>query len=97
MSQLDSAVARQGNLNDRLATTQDQLILAQNIEIAQVVTPAVAAKTTARSRRTSITIGALGGLIVGLIAAIVTDSRRRPQIWPVHSRPDHGLGLTCRR
>ena len=55
VSQLDSAVARQGNLNDRLATTQDQLILAQNIEIAQVITPAVAAKTTARSRRTSIT------------------------------------------
>jgi capsular polysaccharide biosynthesis protein len=77
VSQLDSAVARQGNLSDRLATTQDQLILAQNIEIAQVVTPAVAARTTARSRRTSITIGAIAGLLVGMAVAIFVDSRRR--------------------
>jgi hypothetical protein len=77
VSQLDSAVARQGNLNDRLATAQDQLTLAQNIEIAQLVSPAAAAKTTARSRRTSIVVGAVIGLILGSILAIVVDTRRR--------------------
>jgi hypothetical protein len=77
VSQLDSAVARQGNLNDKLATKQDQLTLAQNIEIAQLVEPAVAAKTTARSRRTSVVVGALIGLILGSIVAIATDGRRR--------------------
>jgi uncharacterized protein involved in exopolysaccharide biosynthesis len=75
VSQLDNAVQRQGNLNDKLTTTQAQLTLAQNIEIAQTVEPAVAQKTTARSRRNSVLVGALLGLILGAIAAIVVDTR----------------------
>jgi uncharacterized protein involved in exopolysaccharide biosynthesis len=75
VNQYDAAIARQGNLNDGISTTQQALSLAQNVEIAQIITPAAAEKTTARSRRNSILIGALIGLIVGVLVAIVLDWR----------------------
>ncbi len=76
VTQLDAAVARQGNLNDKLASNDERLTLTQSIEKAQILTPfAVAEKTTARSRRNSILVGALIGLIVGVIAAIIVDRR----------------------
>ena len=75
VNQLDAAIQRQGNLNDKVFATDQQLTLLQTIEIAQIITPAVAEKTTARSRRNSILVGALIGLIVGVIAAIVVDRR----------------------
>ena len=37
VNQVDNALLRQGNLNDKIATTDAQLTLAQNIEIAQIV------------------------------------------------------------
>jgi len=37
------------------------------------VEPAAASKTTARSRRSSLLVGALIGLILGTIAALVAD------------------------
>jgi uncharacterized protein involved in exopolysaccharide biosynthesis len=80
VNQYDAAIARQGNLNDKITSTQQALVLAQNIEIAQIITPAAAEKTTARSRRNSILIGALIGLLVGVVVAIVLDWRaRRPR------------------
>jgi hypothetical protein len=62
---------------DELSTAQQQLTLANTLEIARIVGPrnATAAKTTARSRRTSILFGAIIGLILGLIVAIVVDAR----------------------
>ena len=77
VNQLDAAIARQGALNDKLAATDQQLTLVQNIEIAQLIEHASAEKTTARSRRNSVLVGALIGLIGGLIAAIVVDTRAR--------------------
>jgi capsular polysaccharide biosynthesis protein len=77
VNQVDNALLRQGNLNDKIAATDAQLTLAQNIEIAQIVSKASAVKTTARSRRNSILVGALIGLILGAIVAIATDSRLR--------------------
>jgi capsular polysaccharide biosynthesis protein len=77
VNQLDAAIARQGALNDKLAATDQQLTLVQNVEIAQLISRAAAVKTTARSRRNSILVGALIGLIGGLIAAIVVDMRAR--------------------
>ena len=75
VNQLDAAIQRQGNLNDKVFATEQRLTLLETIEIAQIITPAVAEKTTARSRRNSILVGALIGLIVGVIAAIVVDRR----------------------
>ncbi len=73
LSALDNAQQRRGQLLDLQTTTQQQLALAQNVESAQVVQEAAAVKTTARSRRNSIAIGALIGLIAGLVAAVVWD------------------------
>lgn len=75
VNQLDAAIQRQGNLNDKIFATDQQLTLLNTIEIAQVITNATAQKTTARSRRNSVLVGALIGLIVGSIAAIVVDRR----------------------
>jgi len=77
VNQVDNTLLRQGNLNDKIAATQQQLTLAQNVEISQPVSSAAAVKTTARSRRNSILVGALIGLIGGLIVAIVVDVRAR--------------------
>jgi uncharacterized protein involved in exopolysaccharide biosynthesis len=79
VSQIDNAEQRQGNLNDQEETTRQQLAFARQVESAKVITRAVAEKSTARSRRTAILIGALIGLILGAIAAIVGDGRlKRP-------------------
>jgi capsular polysaccharide biosynthesis protein len=79
VTQLNNAISRQGNLNDKIEAQTQQLTLAQNIELAQVIspTPSTAVKTTARSRRNSILVGALIGLIAGAIVAIVVDLRAR--------------------
>jgi len=79
VTQLNNAISRQGNLNDKIEAQTQQLTLAQNIELAQVISPrpSSAVKTTARSRRNSILVGALIGLIVGAIVAIVVDVRAR--------------------
>ena len=77
VSQIDNAEQRQGNLNDQKATTQQQLAFSRNVESAKVITKAVAQKSTARSRRTSLIVGALIGLILGAIAAVVADGRMK--------------------
>jgi capsular polysaccharide biosynthesis protein len=79
VTNLNNAISRQGNLNDKIEAQTQQLTLAQNIELAQVIspTPSSAVKTTARSRRNSILVGALIGLIVGAIVAIVLGTRLR--------------------
>jgi capsular polysaccharide biosynthesis protein len=77
ITQADNALARQGNLNQTISDEQQQLTLTNNIELAQVISPAAAMKTTARSRRNSVLVGLLIGLIVGGIAAVVADTRKR--------------------
>ena len=72
-TQLDNAQQRRGQLLDLQSQTQQQLALAENVESAQVIQKASAAKTTARSRRNSIAIGALIGLLLGLIVAVAWD------------------------
>jgi uncharacterized protein involved in exopolysaccharide biosynthesis len=73
LSALDNAQQRRGQLLELQTTTQQQLALAENVESAQVIQKAAAVKTTARSRRNSLAIGALIGLIAGLVAAIAWD------------------------
>jgi len=62
-----------------LTTTVQLLLLAKNVEAPRVITHAVAEKTAARSHRNATAVGALLGLIVGGIAALVWDPivRRR--------------------
>ncbi len=49
------------------------LIQAQQIERPQILTRALAVKTTARSRRNSVLVGAFLGLVIGLAAALVWE------------------------
>jgi uncharacterized protein involved in exopolysaccharide biosynthesis len=77
ISQVDNAEQRQGNLFDQKATTLQQLAFAKNVESAKIITAARSQRSSAHSKSTSLIVGALIGLILGTIAAIVVE-RRRP-------------------
>jgi len=77
---ITTADSRRASLQDRLYQISQLRNLADNVEKSKVVEPAAAGKTTARSSRTSLVVGALLGLIVGAIAALLADpivARRR--------------------
>jgi hypothetical protein len=57
---------------DRLTLTE-LLAQAQLVEKPRVLTPAAAVPTTARSRRNSVVVGALIGLLLGVIAAVLWE------------------------
>lgn len=75
VTQLDTALQRQGNLLNQLSGTQTQLAFSENVESAKVIAAAESQKSSAHSRKASILIGALIGLIVGAIVAVVGDTR----------------------
>src|SRR2546428_9713615 len=75
VSQEDNAETRLGNLIAQQETLQQQLAFATQVESARIVEPARSLKASAHSRRSSLLIGALIGLILGAIAAIVVDTR----------------------
>lgn len=79
-SVITTADARRAAIQDDLSESRQLLSLAENVESSRVVEPAAASKTTARSSRTSLLVGALIGLILGAIVALVVDpiaARRR--------------------
>jgi uncharacterized protein involved in exopolysaccharide biosynthesis len=78
---ITTADARRTALQDDLFEAEQLLILAEQVEKSRVVEPAAAVKTTARSSRTSLFVGALIGLLVGVVAALAAEpvlARRRP-------------------
>ena len=79
-SVITTADARRTALQDDLFEARQLLNLAESVESSRVVEPAAASKTTARSSRTSLLVGALIGLLLGAVAALVFDpiaARRR--------------------
>jgi hypothetical protein len=58
---------------DQLTTAKQQLAVAQQIELGKQETFAVATKTTARSRRNTVIVGALIGLLLGIAAALLWE------------------------
>jgi hypothetical protein len=77
---ITTADARRSALQDDLFESRQLLNLAESVESSRVVEEARAAKTTARSARTSLLIGALIGLVIGLVAALAAEpilARRR--------------------
>ena len=72
-SVITTADARRAALQDDRFEANQLLNLAESVEKSRVVEPAAAGKTTARSSRTSLLIGALIGLLVGAVAALVAD------------------------
>lgn len=77
VSQQDNAETRLGNLISQQEALQQQLAFAKEVESAKVVVPARSVKASAHSRGTSLLVGALIGLILGAIVAIVADARTR--------------------
>jgi hypothetical protein len=79
ISQLDNSEARRGQILDQIAAAQQLLALAEDVELARIVEPAAAVKTSARSKRTSIVVGGILGLLLGGIAALLWEpaTRRR--------------------
>jgi uncharacterized protein involved in exopolysaccharide biosynthesis len=73
LGQLNGLVQQQLTTTDQLTTNQQQLALAQDVEAPKINTTAVATKTTARSRRNTVLVAALIGLILGIVAALVWD------------------------
>jgi uncharacterized protein involved in exopolysaccharide biosynthesis len=76
-NQLNSLVQQQLTTTDQLTTNRQQLALAQDVEAPDVQTRAVATKTTARSRRNSVLVAGLIGLLLGVIAALLYEPARR--------------------
>ncbi|HET7760542.1 MAG TPA: hypothetical protein VFK62_11510 [Gaiellaceae bacterium] len=60
-----------------LTTNQQQLALAKNVEAPQITTLATATRTTARSRRNTVIVAALIGLLLGIVAAVLWEPSRR--------------------
>src|SRR5262245_30522572 len=79
-SVITTADARRASLQEQLFDSRQLLIQAENVEMSRIVEPASAVKTTARSRRSSLIVGALAGLLIGTIAALAAEpfaARRR--------------------
>jgi DNA-binding FrmR family transcriptional regulator len=76
---ITTADARRTALQEDLDEARQLLNLAENVESSRVVEPAAASKTTARSSRSSLLVGALIGLLLGALAALIVDplARRR--------------------
>ena len=79
-SVITTADARRAAILDDLFESRQLLNLAEQVESSRVVEPATAVRTTARSSRTSLLVGALIGLLVGTIVALAVEpivARRR--------------------
>ncbi len=84
-STITTADARRAALQGSLVEANQLLNLAESVESSRVVEEAAAVKTTARSSRTSLLVGALLGLIVGAIVALAAEpflARRRRDATP---------------
>jgi capsular polysaccharide biosynthesis protein len=72
-SQLNGQTLQRSQVVDQLAQYKQLLTLAQNVEQSKLFTPARAVKTTAKSRRNSVVVGALIGLLLGILAALLWE------------------------
>src|SRR5579871_673566 len=80
VGQQSNAETRQGNLIAQQQTLKQQLAFAEQVEAARVVVKAAPVQASAHSKSTSLAVGALIGLIVGAILAVVFEPRFRRRI-----------------
>jgi len=76
-NQIGLAVQEQRQVIADETQNEQLLTLAQTVEQSQLITPARATKTTARSRRNSVLVGALIGLVLGILAALLWEPAAR--------------------
>ena len=76
---VNAAESRRAAVNVSRNNAEQLLSLAKNVELSRVVQSAVGVRTSATSRRNAAVVGALAGLLLGALAAIVADPwlRRR--------------------
>ena len=76
---VNAAEQRRGTVLQDLNSARQLHSLAENVELSRVVKPAVAVRASATSRRNAAVVGALAGLLLGALAAVVADPwlRRR--------------------
>jgi hypothetical protein len=72
-SQLNGQTLQRSQVVDQLAQYQQLLALAKNVEQSKLVTAARSTKATARSRRNSVLVGGLIGLLLGIVAALLWE------------------------
>ena len=72
-STLSALEQRRSTIQEDLLAARQLMTLATEVEQAQIVEPASAVKTTARSARNSALVGALLGLLLGAVAALLAD------------------------
>jgi hypothetical protein len=77
LGQLNGLLQQQLTTTDQLTTNQQQLALAKDVEAPQITSLAAATKTTARSRRNTVIVAALIGLLLGVIAALLYEPATR--------------------
>jgi uncharacterized protein involved in exopolysaccharide biosynthesis len=77
LGQLNGLLQQSLTTTDQYTTNQQQLALAKDVEAPTITTRAVATKTTARSRRNTVLVAGLIGLILGGIAALLYEPARR--------------------
>jgi uncharacterized protein involved in exopolysaccharide biosynthesis len=73
VTQLNGGVQLLGQLQDQIATLKQQLALAETVESATIVQTAAAVKSTARSKRSSMLVAGLIGLLLGALAALLWE------------------------
>jgi capsular polysaccharide biosynthesis protein len=76
VSLLGSAEQERGRLVEQKTQTELSLAVAQEVERASVVTRAAASRVAARSRSTSMIVGAVIGLLVGVVLALLWEPIR---------------------
>jgi uncharacterized protein involved in exopolysaccharide biosynthesis len=73
ISQLDNTEQRRAIVAQERLDTRQALAMAEDVEQARVVDDPVAVETTARSTRNAIIVGALIGLLLGALAALLWE------------------------
>ena len=74
IASIDNAEQRRAQVVQQRTQTQQLIAFGEDVERAQIVTRASPVETTARSRRNSLLVGALLGLILGTLAALTSDA-----------------------
>jgi hypothetical protein len=76
---INAAEQRRGSVLTELNVARGLLAQAEHVELSRIVQPGVAKRASATSRRNAAVVGALAGLLLGALAAILADPwlRRR--------------------
>jgi transposase-like protein len=73
LNQLNGLLQQQLITTDQLTSNQQALALAKDVEAPKITTAAAATKTTARSRRNTVLVAAVIGLLLGIVAALAYE------------------------